>query len=36
MAAYLFAGGRFLDPRQSELRDGIEVLVEDDRVREVS
>jgi imidazolonepropionase-like amidohydrolase len=36
MAAYLFSGGRFLDPRDPELRDGIEVLVEGDRVREVS
>jgi imidazolonepropionase-like amidohydrolase len=36
MAAYLFSGGRFLDPRERELREGIEVLVEDDRVREVS
>ena len=36
MTAYLFSGGRFLDPRQPELRDGIEVLVEGDRVMEVS
>ena len=36
MTAYLLAGGRFLDPREPELRDGIEVLVEGDRVREVS
>jgi imidazolonepropionase-like amidohydrolase len=36
MASYRFTGGRFLDPRQPELRDGIEVLVEGDRVREVS
>ena len=36
MTAFLFTGGRFLDPRQDELRDGIEVLVEDDRVKEVS
>lgn len=36
MAAYLFSGGRFLDPREAELREGIEVLVEGDRVREVS
>jgi imidazolonepropionase-like amidohydrolase len=36
MTAYLFTGGRFLDPRASELREGVEVLVEGDRVREVS
>src|SRR5579862_2108366 len=36
MAAYHFFGGRFLDPRARELRDGIEVLIEDERVREVS
>ena len=36
MTAYLLTGGRFLDPRQSELRDGIEVLIEGDRVKEVS
>jgi imidazolonepropionase-like amidohydrolase len=36
MAAYLFSGGRFLDPRQPELREGVEVLVEGDRVRDVS
>lgn len=36
MAAYLFSGGRLLDPREPELREGVEVLVEDDRVREVS
>jgi imidazolonepropionase-like amidohydrolase len=36
MSAYLFSGGRFLDPREPELREGIEVLVENDRVREVS
>jgi imidazolonepropionase-like amidohydrolase len=36
MAAYLFSGGRFLDPRASELRDGVEVLVEGNRVKEVS
>src|SRR3954449_1822822 len=35
-AVYLFTGGRFLDPRQDELRDGVEVLVEGERVREVS
>jgi imidazolonepropionase-like amidohydrolase len=36
MSSFLFHGGRFLDPRRDELRDGIEVLVEGDRVREVS
>jgi len=36
MTAYLFSGGRLLDPRAPELREGIEVLVENDRVREVS
>ena len=33
---YLFTGGAFLDPRQDELRHGVEVLVEGERVREVS
>jgi imidazolonepropionase-like amidohydrolase len=36
MASFLFSGGRFLDPRADELRDGVEVLVEDGLVREVS
>jgi imidazolonepropionase-like amidohydrolase len=36
MAAYLFSGGRFLDPRASELREGVDVLIEGDRVKEVS
>ena len=36
MTSYLFTGGRFLDPRQDALRDGVEVLVEDGLVREVS
>ena len=36
MAAYLFHGGKFLDPRKTELQDGIEVLIEDDRIKEVS
>jgi imidazolonepropionase-like amidohydrolase len=36
MASYLFTGGRFLEPGREALRDGIEVLVENDRVREVS
>jgi imidazolonepropionase-like amidohydrolase len=33
---YLFTGGKFLDPRQDELREGIEVLVEGNLIREVS
>ena len=36
MAGYLFFGGRFLDPRRPDIREGVEVLVEGDRVREVS
>ena len=36
MAAYLFHGGKFLDPRKADLQEGIEVLIEDDRVKEVS
>jgi imidazolonepropionase-like amidohydrolase len=36
MTSFLFHGGRFLDPRRDELLDGIEVLIEDDRVKEVS
>jgi imidazolonepropionase-like amidohydrolase len=36
MGCYLFTGGRFLDPRRDELIDGVEVLVEDNLVREVS
>jgi hypothetical protein len=36
MAAFVFHGGKFLDPRKSELQGGIEVLIEDDRIREVS
>jgi imidazolonepropionase-like amidohydrolase len=36
MAAYLFHGGKFLDPRKADLQDGIEVLIEDDRIKEVS
>ncbi|HEY3461641.1 MAG TPA: amidohydrolase family protein, partial [Casimicrobiaceae bacterium] len=36
MAAYLFSGGRLLDPRASELHEGVEVLVEGNRVKEVS
>jgi imidazolonepropionase-like amidohydrolase len=36
MTAYLFTGGRFLDPRRDELIDGIEVLVEGNLIKEVS
>jgi imidazolonepropionase-like amidohydrolase len=36
MTSYLFTGGRFLDPRQDALREGVEVLVEDGVVMEVS
>ncbi len=36
MSSLLFSGGRFLDPRRGELADGIEVLIEGERVKEVS
>ena len=36
MGSYLFTGGQFLDPRRDELIGGIEVLVEDNLVKEVS
>ena len=36
MPSYLFHGGRFLDPRLDDLRDGVEVLIEDGLVKEVS
>jgi imidazolonepropionase-like amidohydrolase len=36
MSPMLFTGGRFLDPAQDRLLDGMEVLIEGDRVREVS
>ncbi len=36
MGSYLFTGGRFLDPRRDELIDGIEVLVENNLIKEVS
>ncbi|HET6183665.1 MAG TPA: amidohydrolase family protein [Acetobacteraceae bacterium] len=36
MASFLFAGGRFLDPRADALREGIDVLVEDGLVKEVA
>jgi imidazolonepropionase-like amidohydrolase len=35
-SAFLFHGGRLLDPRRDELMDGIEVLVEGDRIKEVA
>jgi imidazolonepropionase-like amidohydrolase len=34
--SYVFHGGRFLNPRLDELEDGVEVLVEDGTVKEVS
>jgi imidazolonepropionase-like amidohydrolase len=34
--SYLFTGGRLLDPNRDELLEGFEVLVENDRVKEVS
>jgi imidazolonepropionase-like amidohydrolase len=36
MTSFLFSGGRFLDPDRTELLEGIQVLVEGDRVKEVS
>jgi imidazolonepropionase-like amidohydrolase len=36
MDSYLFHSGRLLDPRRDELLDGIQVLVEGDRIKEVS
>jgi imidazolonepropionase-like amidohydrolase len=36
MASFVIHGGRFLDPRKSELTEGIELLIEGDRVKEVS
>lgn len=36
MASFVFSGGHFLDVRQGVLRDGVELLVEDDLIREVS
>jgi imidazolonepropionase-like amidohydrolase len=36
MAGFLFRNGALLDPRQDELREGVEVLIEDEIVREVS
>jgi imidazolonepropionase-like amidohydrolase len=36
MTAMVIGGGRFLDPRQSDLLEGIEILIEDGLVKEVS
>ncbi len=36
MAGFLFTGGRLLDSRRGELIDGMEVLVEGDRIADVS
>jgi imidazolonepropionase-like amidohydrolase len=36
MSSFLFSGGRFLDPRRGELMDGVEVLIEGERVKEVA
>jgi imidazolonepropionase-like amidohydrolase len=36
MTSFVFGGGRFLDPRRDELREGIEVLVENGMVKEVA
>ncbi len=36
MSGFLFHGGKFLDPRQDALIDGIEVLIEGDTVKEVA
>jgi imidazolonepropionase-like amidohydrolase len=36
VTSYVFHGGRFLDPRRDELREGIEVLVTDGKVIEVA
>ena len=36
MTSYLFSGGRLLDPRRDELVEGVEVLIEDGLIKEVS
>jgi imidazolonepropionase-like amidohydrolase len=36
MASYLFTGGRCLDPSRGELLDGLDILIENDRIKEVS
>ena len=35
MTSFLFYGGRFLDPAVGELQDGIDILVEEGRIKEV-
>ena len=35
MTSFLFTRGRFLDPARDQLEDGIDVLVEGDRIKEV-
>src|SRR5262245_2042904 len=34
-SSFIFHGGKFLDPRLDEVREGVEVLVEDGLVRQV-
>jgi imidazolonepropionase-like amidohydrolase len=36
MASFILSGGRFLDPRQDALRDGVEVLIADGQIKEVA
>ncbi len=36
MSSYVFHSGQLLDPRRDELVEGLEVLVEDDRIKEVA
>ena len=36
MASFLFTGGRVLDPERGELAEGVDLLVEGDRIKEVS
>ncbi len=36
MASFIFTGGRFLDPRREALREGVDVLVEGGRIKEVA
>ena len=36
MGPFVLHGGNFLDPRKNELLEGIEVLIEGDRVKEVA
>ena len=36
LTSYLFSGGRLLDPRRDELQEGVEILIEDGFVKEVS